>query len=92
MALVSHAHVREKLREAVTGARVTTEAVETVARELDQIFERIVERASERYNEERCLRQVHGVHPSGYIRVDHVQADRTVAEEARDARASPEIT
>lgn len=74
--LASNAYIRAALREAFPGVRVSQEAVETAAAELEAHLDLMIDRGRERYDREIVARRVHGVYPRGWLRGDHVCPER----------------
>lgn len=87
--LCSHAYVRKALREALPGVRVSQDAVEAAAVELDRAFEALVRRARQRYDHELEARRVHGQYPRGWLRDYHLTEQFLPPEP--NLNASPEI-
>jgi len=70
--LVTEAFVRQRLRDAAGGARVEDAAVAAAVAELEAAFESILHRVRAVYARECEIRRIHGIHPRGRVREDHV--------------------
>lgn len=89
--LNSLAYIRLALRAALPGVRVSQEAVEATAKELEGHLTVLIARARERYDRELLARRVHDIYPRGWLRGYHVEENflPKPPEEALDD--SPEI-
>lgn len=91
MKLATEAYVRKALREA-TGARVEDAAVAAAVAELERYLGTIVNRVRDLYARECELRRIHGIHPHGRVRDDHVLGTTILPRPREPApHASPEF-
>lgn len=89
--LASHAYIRLALRAAMPGVRVSQEAVEATAKELEAHLTVLIARARERYDRELLARRVHGLYPRGWLRGYHVEENMLPLPPEEITDASPEI-
>lgn len=89
--LASHAYIRLALRTAMPGVRVSQEAVEATAKELETHLEVLIARARGRYDRELRARRVHGLYPRGWLRGYHIEENFLPMPPEEVPDASPEI-
>lgn len=91
--LASASYIRARLHHA-TRARVSPNAIQSALRQIETLFEEIVERARSAYERETLARRVHRTYERGVLRVDHVEprrVDGVVWLEVKDGNEPSEV-